>query len=188
MRSGKPAPVTKPQVIPRRYYVRSPDGSAIAGFDQLSSARHAALAYGNGADVIDTLAQAYHPMLQEVSGGELVYAGFGGWDSGRHGLDYDLIEAIKKGHVALVHAFLAKGASANAKDRRGGPALMWAIGGGYADCVRLLLASGADANAKDAEGVTALALARRKNRSDLLEILLAAGASETSASQPGTEK
>lgn len=99
---------------PRRCSVRSPDGRAIAGFDQPESAKQAALAYGDGAQVVDTMAQAYHPMLQEVSGGELDYAGFGGWDTGRHGFDYDLIEAIKKGHVALVHAFLAKGASANA--------------------------------------------------------------------------
>jgi hypothetical protein len=163
---------------PRRYYVRSPDGSAIAGFDQLESAKHAALAYGDGAFLVDTLAQAYYPMLQQVSGGEIIYAGFGGWDTGRHGLDYDLIEAIKKRHVALVHAFLAKGASANAKDRRGAPALLWAVGGGKADCVRLLLDFGAEANAKDAEGICALALARRKNKADLQDILRAAGASE----------
>jgi hypothetical protein len=166
---------------PRRYYVRSPDGASIAGFDQPESAKQAALAYGDGAHVIDTLAQAYHPMLQEVSGGELGYAGYGGWDSGRHGLDYDLIEAIKKGHVALVHAFLAKGASANAKDRQGSPALLWAIGSGHGDCVRLLLDSGADPNAKDAAGLSAMALARRKNRADLLDILSAGGTSEEQA-------
>lgn len=165
-----------PKPILRRYYVRSPDGAAIAGFDQLESAAQAALAYGDGAKVVDTLAQAYHPMLREVSGGELGYAGFGGWDSGRHGLDYDLVEAIKKGYVALVHAFLAKGASANAKDHRGAPALLWAVGSGHADCLRLLLGSGADANAKDAEETSALALVRRKNKADLLEIILAAGA------------
>lgn len=124
MRREGLAPLTQPQVTPRRYYVRSPDGTAIAGFDQPESVRHAALQYGDGAMVVDTLAQAYHPMLQEVSGGELVYAGYGGWDTGRHGADRDLIEAIKKGHVALVHAFLAKGASANAKDHRGAPALL----------------------------------------------------------------
>ena len=163
-------------MTPRRFYVRAPDGAAIAGFDQPESAAQAALAYDDGAHVIDTMAQAYHPMLQQVSGGALVYAGYGGWDTGRHGADHDLIEAIKKGHVALVHAFLAKGASANAKDRRGAPALLWAIGSGHIDCVRLLLKSGADANVRDAEGLGALALARRKNKADLLEILLAAGA------------
>lgn len=162
--------------ISRRYYVRSPDGNVIAGFDHPDSARHAALAYGEGACVIDTLAQAYYPMLQDVSAGELRYAGFGGWDSGRHGLDYDLIEAIKKGHPALVHAFLAKGASANARDKRGSPAILWAIGGGKIEPLKLLLQAGADPNDKDGDGTTPLTLARRKNRREMLDILLAAGA------------
>ncbi len=164
--------------IPRRYYVRSPDGRAIAGFDHPDSARHAALAYGEGAHVIDTLAQAYHPMLQEVSAGELRYAGFGGWDSGRHGLDHDLIEAIKKGHPALVHAFLAKGASANVRDKQGSPAILWAVGGGKTECLKLLIQAGCDPNAKDRDGTTPPVLAKRKKRREMLDILVAAGARE----------
>ncbi|MSP80035.1 MAG: ankyrin repeat domain-containing protein [Rhodospirillales bacterium] len=68
------------------------------------------------------------------------------------------------GMTALVadESFLARGATANAKDRLVAPALMWAIGSGDEDCVRLLLESGADANVRDAEGVGALVLARRK--------------------------
>ena len=34
----------------------------------------------------------------------------------------DLLEGIKKGHVAIVHAFLAKGADPDATDKNGGPA------------------------------------------------------------------
>ena len=64
-----------PKPVPRRYYVCSPDGAAIAGFDQFESATHAALAYGGGAHMIDTMAQAYCPMLQKASKGALVYAG-----------------------------------------------------------------------------------------------------------------
>ncbi len=109
---------------PYRYYVRSPDGRASFGFETTEAAETAARAYGEGAHVIDTLAQAYLPMLQELRGGELVIAGFGGWDTGRLGLDRDLIEGIKKGHVAIAHAFLAKGADANARDSHGGPALL----------------------------------------------------------------
>ena len=100
----------------RRYYVRSPDGHVIAGFDHLLDAQAAALAQGDGACLIDTQAQAYHPMAEEVTGGALEFVGVGGWDTGRFGLDRDLIEAIKKGHVAIVHAFLAKGADADAVD------------------------------------------------------------------------
>ncbi len=137
---------------PYRYYVRSPDGRAIFGFESPEAAETAARAYGEGAHVVDTLAQAYRPMLQEMRGGELVIAGFGGWDTGRFGLDRDLIEGIKKGHVAIAHAFLAKGADANARDKHGGTALHWAVGGGRPEIVELLLEQGADPTARDAEG------------------------------------
>ena len=49
-----------------RYYVRSPDGRAIFGLDILEAAQTVALEYGRGAHLVDTLAQAYHPMLQKV--------------------------------------------------------------------------------------------------------------------------
>ena len=65
-----------------RHYVRSPDGRAIFGFETGEAAETAARAYGEGAHVVDTLAQAYKPMLQEIRGGELVISGFGGWDTG----------------------------------------------------------------------------------------------------------
>ncbi len=59
---------------PYRYYVRSPDGRAIFGFESTEAAETAARAYGEGAHVIDTLAQAYRPMLQEMRGGALAEA------------------------------------------------------------------------------------------------------------------
>jgi hypothetical protein len=167
-----------------RYYVRSPDGRAIFGFDRLEAATAVALEYGLGAALVDTMAQAYHPMLQEVkaaeSGNALVYAPLGGWDTGRFGVDRDLIEGIKKGHAAIVHAFLAKGASANARDGKGGPALHWAVARGNADVVRLLLASGADVDAGDGRGQTALDVARTKDQAAIVELLLAAGAKAAS--------
>ncbi len=159
-----------------RYYVRAPDGRAIFGFESTEGAETAARAYGEGAHVVDTLAQAYRPMLQEMRGGELVISGFGGWDTGRFGLDRDLIEGIKKGHVAIAHAFLAKGADANARDKHGGTALHWAVGGGRPEIVELLLEQGADPTARDAEGQTALALAQERGRDEIAEILRQAGA------------
>ncbi len=161
-----------------RYYVRSPDGRAIFGFESTEAAETAARAYGEGAHVIDTLAQAYLPMLQEMRGGELVISGIGGWDTGRFGLDRDLIEGIKKGHVAIAHAFLAKGADAGARDRHDGPALHWAVGGGRAEIVELLLDHGAEAQARDAEGQTALALAKARDRDEIAALLRQAGAKE----------
>ncbi len=159
-----------------RHYVRSPDGRAMFGFESTEAAETAARAYGEGAHVVDTLAQAYKPMLQEIRGGELVISGFGGWDTGRFGLDRDLIEGIKKGHVAIAHAFLAKGADANARDGHDGPALHWAVAGGRAETVKLLLDQGADPQARDAEGQTALDLAKARNRDEIAELLRGAGA------------
>jgi hypothetical protein len=164
----------KPASSQYRYFVRSPDGRAIYGFERLAAAETAAKAYGEGAFLVDTLAQAYIPMLQTVSGGEIVYAGFGGWDTGRFGLDRDLIEAVKKGHPAIVHAFLEKGASALAADVKGGTALHWAVARGNLESVRLLIAAGADPAAKDATGQTPLDLAKKRNNAAIAAALEAA--------------
>ncbi len=165
---------------PRRYYARSPDGRAIFGFDHAEAAETVALEYGIGAAVVDTLAQAYTPMLQDVQASEggprLVLAPVGGWDTGRFELDRDLIEAIKKGYAAIVHAFLAKGASANARDASGGPALHWAAGRGKIDVVALLIAEGADVDARDGAGQTALDVAERRSRPEIAALLRRRGA------------
>lgn len=162
-----------------RYWVRSRDGRAIFGFDRLEAATTAALEMPVGAHLVDTMAQAYFPVLQEVKafdggGRALVYLPFGGWDNGRFGLDRDLIEGIKKGHVAIVHAFLAKGASPDARDPKGGTALHWAVGSGRAEIVALLLKSGADRQAVDGSGQTPADVARRKGRLALAEMIDAA--------------
>jgi len=106
-----------------------------------------------------------------VRDSEVSITGFGGWGAGRMGLDLDLIESIKKGHVAIIHAFLAKGADVNAKDQNGGPALLWAAGGGHPDIVQLLLDHGADKRISDRGGKTALDIARKKNRQDIEKLL-----------------
>ncbi len=161
-----------------RYYVRSPGGTMIVGYDDLDTAKFVALEYGDGAHLVDTRAQAYHPIAQAVSGGELAYVDIGGWGAGKFTVERNLIESIKKGHVAVVHAFLVKGADPNAKDSNEGPALLWAVARGKADIVEFLLAHGADVNARDAEGTTALDLAVKRGRQPLVDILKRAGAAE----------
>ena len=163
---------------PRRFYVRSPDGTMIFGYDDPDVAKAVALEYGDGAHLIDTRAQAYHPIAQEVSDGELAYVDIGGWGAGRFSVERDLIESIKKGHVAIVDAFLAKGADPDAKDASGGPALHWAVARGKGDIVALLIARGADVNARDADGSSALALALERDKQALVDLLRRAGAAE----------
>ncbi len=158
-----------------RFYVRSPDGLSIAGLDDCDAATAAALAWGDGAHLIDTHAQAYHPMAEEVAGGKLVYLEVGGWDTGRFGIDRDLIEAIKKGHAAIVHAFLAKGADADAVDDNGGPALLWAVARRKRDIVELLLRHGADPARCDGDGRCAADLARDRGLADMVLLLEQAG-------------
>ncbi|WP_298353361.1 ankyrin repeat domain-containing protein [Rhodoblastus sp.] len=163
-----------------RYWVCSPDGRVAYGFEREQVAVAVALEYGVGAAVVDTLAQAYMPMLQIVErcDGELrlVLEPVGGWDTGRFGLDRDLIEAIKKGRVEIVHAFLAKGASSNAADDRGGRALHWAAARGEAGVVELLLNHGADIAALDPSGRSALAVAEARGKKDAADLLRSRGA------------
>ena len=150
---------------PFRYYVRSPDGRAMFGFDVEKAAELTATEYGDGALIIDTLAKSYQPMLSQVIGG------ISGWDTGKPGqLDRDFIEAAKK-HVALAHAFLEKGADIHARDSHGGTALHWAVGAGKIDCVRLLLERGADPNVTDDAGQTPLALAEKRGRTRIAALL-----------------
>ena len=163
-----------------RYYVRSPDGRVAFGFETDSVANAVALEHGPGAAVVDTLAQAYMPMLQEVKlvDGEpaLMLAPVGGWDTGKFGLDRDLIEAVKRGRVAIVHAYLAKGASANARDDKGGAALHWAAARGEDSIVELLLAHGAAIDVLDASGKTPLAVAESRGKSSVADLLRSRGA------------
>ncbi len=156
---------------PHRYYVRSPDGRMITGYDRPDAARAVALEYGEGAVVVDSLAQAYYPVAEEVIGGELLHAGVGGWNAGKQNPAKDLIEAIRKGHPAVVHAFLVKGSDPNTRDANGGTALHWAASRGNAEIARLLLDAGADPAATDGDGNTPLQIAEKKGRQKLVALL-----------------
>lgn len=158
-----------------RYYVRSPDGKAIYGFGVAEAAETAAIAYGDGAYIIDTIAKSYQPMLSEVMDGEVRIAGISGWDTGKPGrLDHDFIEAAKK-HAALAHAFLEKGADVNARDANGGTALHWAVGGNKPEVAELLLAKGADGKLADNAGQIPLDLAKKLKRAKMIELLSKTG-------------
>jgi hypothetical protein len=154
----------------RRYVTISPDLKTAAGFDTAEGAEAAAVAFGDGAHVVDTESSSYHPSVMKVEQGALGLVGYGSLDA-RMGLDANLMEAAKKGYPALVRAYLARGADAASKDARGGTALHWAAAGGNAEVVKLLLEAGAGAQAADGKGVTPLEVAERKNRPELVEML-----------------
>ena len=87
-----------------------------------------------------------------------------------------LIESIKRGRVAIVHAYLAKGASANARDDKGGTALHWAAARGEDNVVELLLANGAVTDVLDFSGKTPLAVAESRGKSSVASLLRGRGA------------
>ncbi len=160
-----------------RYYVVSPSGAAVVGFDNAEVAARVAVEYGESAHIVDTRATPYHPMAEIVRDGAPVFLEHGAWDT-RANLELNLIEAVKKGCPAITRASLAKTADVDAADKNGGTALIWAVAKGEPETLRLLIAAGADIGARDAKATTALDLARRKNRADLAEILEGAGAKD----------
>jgi len=162
--------------VARRYYVVA-RGAAPVGYDLLDVAITVARQYGEGTDIVDTLATAYQPMVQRIVDGQPTYREFGAWPT-HAAPDQNLIEAAKKGCPAIVSAFLAKGADVHARDARGATALMWAVVRRVPESVELLIAAGADLNARDRDGMSALTLARSKNLPAIAELLAAAGASE----------
>lgn len=158
-----------------RFYVIPASGKPVVGFDLAEAAEKVALEYGEGTHVVDTLAKNYQPMLQVVTGGELLVAGVSGWDTGKPDmLDRDLVEAVKRGRLPIVLAFLAKGASADARDANGGSALHWAAGGGHPEIVAALLEAGADPAVCDAHGLRPLDVARRRGHEEVAALLVRA--------------
>ena len=151
-----------------RYFVRSPDGESIASYDRPEAAELAAKSLGENAHVVDTLAPVYVPMIQRVVDGELQILGVGGWGADRLSLEQNLLQAIKRKQVAIVHAFVAKGADPGTRDKRGRPAMIWAVASGRPEIVQFLLEQGADPAVTDPEGVTALGLATKRRETEII--------------------
>jgi hypothetical protein len=157
--------------VARRYFVRSPDGESITGFDRPEAAELAARNLGENAHVVDTLAPVYVPMIQQVVGGEVQILGVGGWGADRLSLEQNLLQAIKRKQVAIVHAFCAKGADPDTRDEAGKPAINWAVASGRPEIVQFLLDQGADPGAVDPEGMTALGLAAERGQKEITGVL-----------------
>ncbi len=162
--------MVEPIKLERRFFTVSPDMEIAAGYENRAGAEAAALAFGDGAHVIDTLSQPYQPAVCEVADGELVYLGYGSFDR-RDGLDANIIEAAKKGYAPIVRAFLEKGADVNAAADNGATALHWAAAKGNMEIVRVLLRAGADAARTDGHRLTALMLAEKKGHGEAAELI-----------------
>ena len=155
----------------KRYFVRSPGGETIRGYDSPGVAERAALQLGEGAHMVDVLAPAYVPMSQQVVAGELQILGVGGWGADRLSLAQNFLQAIKRKQVAIVHAFLARGADPDTQDDQGRPAIIWAVASGQLEIVKLLLQEGANPAAADPEGTTAAGLAAERGQQAIIALL-----------------
>ena len=159
------------KAVNSRYFVRSPDGELITGYDRPGVAEAAAIRLGENAHVVDTLAPVYVPMIQRVVDSELQILGVGGWGADRLSLEQNFLQAIKRKQVAIVHAYFAKGADLDARDKAGKPAIIWAVASGQPEIVQFLLARGADPTATDPEGITALSLATERRETEIIATL-----------------
>ncbi len=155
-----------------RYFVRSPDGQVIADYDTAEVAERAAIKLGEDAHLVDTLAPVYVPMIQRVVDGQLQILGVGGWGADRLSLAQNLLHAIKRKQIAIVHAYCAKGADPDACDETGKPAIIWAVASGCSEIVQFLLERGANPAATDPEGVAALGLATARGETEIIDVLL----------------
>jgi hypothetical protein len=88
-----------------------------------------------------------------------------------------LIGAIRQGHIEEAFLLMAAGADdPNAKDARGGTALIAAAEIGNTKLVEALLDIGAEVNAADNTGNTALMIAEKNGHAEVVDLLRAAGA------------
>ena len=96
-------------------------------------------------------------------------------------LDARLWEAAKAGDAAAVERLAGEGASADAKDEDGWPAVVIAAREGHTEVVEALLRLGCDPNAPDGGGVTALMVAAIHGHGGVVSALLEHGGAELDA-------
>ncbi|MCW9001869.1 MAG: hypothetical protein OQJ87_04045, partial [Rhodospirillales bacterium] len=106
----------------QRFYVISPDNAVVHGFAVQAGAEAAAVAFGEDAHVVDTMAGAYAPSLFRVIDGKMVVDGQGLFDY-RLGLETNLVESANRRALPIVLALLKKGADPNGRDAKGRSAL-----------------------------------------------------------------
>mgnify|MGYP001280437034 CR=1 FL=1 len=96
-------------------------------------------------------------------------------------LDAQLWEAAAGGDAAAVVRLAGEGASADAKDEHGEPAVVWAAYWGHTEAVEALLRLGCDPNAPNSAGGTALMYAALNGQGGVVGALLEHGGAELDA-------
>ncbi|MEP7304000.1 MAG: ankyrin repeat domain-containing protein [Acidobacteriota bacterium] len=96
-----------------------------------------------------------------------------------------LVDAVKHGDAAAVHALLRARVDVNAPEGDGTTALHWAVQADDAAMARMLIQAGAKASAANRLGVTPMVLAATNGSAALLGLLLEAGANANEASVEG---
>ena len=82
----------------------------------------------------------------------------------------------EEGDAAAIVRLVGEGASSNAKNKQGDPAVYWAAVNGHTAAVEALLRLGADPNAPRSDGYTALMEAARWGHAVIVAALLQSGA------------
>lgn len=100
--------------------------------------------------------------------------------------DATVVDAVRAGDTAAVHALLKARADVNARQPDGASALHWAAHRDDRDAARLLLEFRADANAVDDYGMTPLMLAAGNGSASMILMLIGGGA-DVNQSQPSGE-
>jgi len=96
-----------------------------------------------------------------------------------------LVDAVKRGDAAAVHALLRARVDINAPEGDGTTALHWAVQADDAAMTRILIRAGAKVSAANRLGVTPMALAATNGSPALLDLLLDAGANANETSPEG---
>ena len=125
----------------QRFYIRSPDGRMIVGFDDLDAAGPVALDYGEGAHLVDTKAQAYHPIAQEAIVHAFLAKGADPNTKDDNGAPA-MLWALARGKADVVELLITYGADVNARDAAGTSALDRALERNKPALVELLQRAG----------------------------------------------
>eukprot|EP01045_Picozoa_sp_COSAG04_P008881 COSAG04_NODE_501_length_13363_cov_9.158137_9_plen_1203_part_00 len=142
---------------------------------------------GGNADIVDLLAAADPVAKAQADLNDMSFGLQGAAPApDMSAKETELAQAAQKNELQTMERLIAEGASADAKDGRGDPALVLAAVHGHLDALKLLRRHGANLEATDTVGRTALMWAAICGNADCAEALLEWGADKDAASSNGS--